>query len=81
MSTNIGVAPTILIASAVAIKVCGVVITSCPFVTPHAIKDNTNAKVPLPTAAQFADLVAPAHASSNFSTVGPAINSDVSNIF
>ena len=46
ISTNIGVAPTSFITSAVAIKVNGVVITASPGPIPCAISDIKRASVP-----------------------------------
>ena len=46
ISTKTGFAPTVLITSAVAIKVKGVVITSSPGPIPSALKDNQSASVP-----------------------------------
>ncbi|PIQ45038.1 MAG: hypothetical protein COW04_09820, partial [Deltaproteobacteria bacterium CG12_big_fil_rev_8_21_14_0_65_43_10] len=46
ISTNMGVAPTETMVSTVETKVKGVVITSCPFLTPQARRAMCNASVP-----------------------------------
>ena len=48
-STNTGLAPQYVIASAVAMKVFGTVITSSPGPTPEASRASQRASVPLPT--------------------------------
>ena len=48
-SENTGVAPTEVMASAVALKLIAVVITSSPGFIPHAFKDMTRASDPFPT--------------------------------
>ena len=52
MSINTGVAPTAVIASAVAIKVCATVITSSPGCSPSAANTIWRAAVPVLTAMQ-----------------------------
>ena len=73
ISTNTGVAPTYLIASAVAIKVKALVITSSPFVIPSASRARCKASVP---DAQPIACLTPRYSAASFSnacTLGPKI--------
>jgi hypothetical protein len=71
MSTNTGVAPSSTMASAVAMKVKGVVITSSPRPTPSAISAISNASVPEATVMQWRAPVYRARRSSSSATSGP----------
>ena len=70
-STNTGVAPTALIASAVAMKVLGTVITSSPSPTPMARRISPRASVPLPTPMAWRTPQNSANSASKRSTNGP----------
>jgi len=71
MSTKTGLAPQKLIASAVAIKVLGTVITSWPLPIPRAKRDSHRASVPLPTPMAYSHWQNEANSFSNCVTNGP----------
>ena len=73
MSTNMGVAPTCLIASTVLIHVYGTVITSSPGPTFNASSDNWRAEVQELTATQSWASVYFLNAVSNSFTAGPCM--------
>src|SRR5579884_183382 len=77
MSMKCGKAPACEIASTVAMKVLGTVITTSPGATPAAIKANRRASVPLLTPTQWSTSQNLANSHSNSSTSGPPTNSEV----
>ena len=71
MSTKSGRAPAWLIASVVAMKVCGTVTTMSPGCTPAAVSAKRTASVPLATPTQYFESQYAANSFSKFSTIGP----------
>ena len=71
MSTKTGSAPAKEMASAVAMKVEGTVITSSASPTPRASRASQMASVPLPTPTAYLEPQKAANDFSNFSTKGP----------
>jgi len=71
MSTKTGSAPEKLMASAVAMKVEGAVMTSSASPMPRASRASQIASVPLPTPAQYFASQKAANSFSNRSTKGP----------
>ena len=74
MSTKIGVAPTWEMASVVAIKVLGTVMTSSPGPTPVAMRAKRRASVPELTPMQYLLSQKAANSSSKPATLGPPMN-------
>src|SRR3989338_5562016 len=78
ISTNLGLAPTLLMDSVVAIKVFGTVITSSPGFIPAAIKDNIKAEEPLLTPMPNLALTYLENSDSKEDTLSPPIKDALS---